>query len=216
MWPYTNFQHQTGPIIRISPYELHISDPAYFEKLYRQDGSWNKYSWSYDAFSAPYSAICTMDHNTHRRRRAALNPFFSKASVAKKQGIIQDQIDKLCSRINDHAGSELNLSAALSAFSRDVANKFILGKDFNNLDSPDFNIGMTNVILGSGGIWRITKHIRWFGPTMQALPQSFVEKLGGEGAKSFFTFIRVRQKCNKQRRCRLQANLNYTHRIFCE
>ena len=130
----------------------------------------------------------------HRRRRAALNPFFSKVSIARKQSIVHDQVDKLCRRIKDHAGSKLNLSAALSAFSRDVANKFILDKSFNNLDYPDFNIGMTSVVLGSGSIWRITKHIRWFGPKlmMEGLPPSLVEKIGGEGAKSFSIFIGVR------------------------
>jgi len=47
----------TGPIIRISPHDLHIIDPAFFDTLYRTDGRWDKYSWAYDTFGAKSSTI---------------------------------------------------------------------------------------------------------------------------------------------------------------
>ncbi|RYO73653.1 hypothetical protein DL764_010431 [Monosporascus ibericus] len=181
-----------GPIIRISPYELHINDPSFYEKLYRQDGRWNKYEWSYKAFSAPDSAICTPDHDLHKQRRAATAPFFSKASVAGKQGIIYSLADKLCDCIGKSVDSEssINIGTAISAFTRDVATQYILGKDYRNLDTEDFNAGMTAVLQSSGAIWRVTKHVPWLGPTMKSLPPSFMERIADDATKSFLIFLK--------------------------
>lgn len=137
---------QYGPIVRISPYELHINDPPYYEKLYRQEGRWNKYDWSYDAFGAPMSSVCTVDHDIHKRRRAPLNAFFSKVSVASRQDMIQRFANKLCDRFAQFEGSTVNVTAAISAFTRDVAMKFVLSKDYQNLDDENFGVEMTNVL----------------------------------------------------------------------
>ncbi|KAJ3577268.1 hypothetical protein NPX13_g3298 [Xylaria arbuscula] len=121
-----------GPIVRISPYELHISDPDFYDKIYSREGEWDKYAWAYDAFGAPLSTICAIDHNVHKHRRAAVNPFFSKANVAAKSGIILRLVKQLCSRIDEFADesnvTKLSLNAAISALTRDVATEFILGK----------------------------------------------------------------------------------------
>ncbi|RYP52142.1 hypothetical protein DL768_002692 [Monosporascus sp. mg162] len=160
--------------------------------LYRQDGRWNKYEWSYKAFSAPDSAICTPDHDLHKQRRAATAPFFSKASVTRKQGIIHSLADKLCDRIRKCVDSEssMNVGTAISAFTRDVATQFILGKDYRNLDTEDFNAGMTAVLQSSGAIWRVTKHVPWLGPTMKSLPPSFMERIADDATKSFLNFLK--------------------------
>lgn len=137
---------QYGPIVRISPYELHVSDPAYYEKLYRQDGRWDKHGWSVDAFGAPTTAICTVDHDAHRRRRAPLAPFFSRTGVAGRQDIIRGLADKLCGRLLQLEGEKVNITAAVSAFTRDVAMQFVLAKDYANLDLEDFGAGMTSIL----------------------------------------------------------------------
>lgn len=185
-----------GPIIRISPHELHVTDPAFFEKLYSHDGRWNKYDWSYDAFGSKMSTVCSIDHDVHRRRRAPLNAFFSKASISRRQDLIQNLAVKLCDRIDQFCGSTkiINLSHAISAFTRDAAAEYIISKSYNNLDVEDFNAGMTDVFQSGGAVWRVTKHVRWFGPLMKSLPLSLVEKMGDEGTKVFFAFLKV---CNR-------------------
>ncbi|KAI1311466.1 trichodiene oxygenase [Xylaria venustula] len=107
-----------GPIIRISPHELHISDASFFEKLFSRDSHWDKYTWSYDAFGADLSTICAPDHYVHRRRRAPLSTFLSK----------------LCHRLDDFTESNrstdsarLKLGTAISAFTRDVATEYLFG-----------------------------------------------------------------------------------------
>ncbi|XXG96644.1 hypothetical protein Hte_002932 [Hypoxylon texense] len=182
-----------GPIVRISPYELHINDPSFYEKLYSRDGRWDKYSWSYNAFGGPLATLFTIDNDVHRHRRAALSPFFSKANVAAKQDFIHRSAAKLCYRLEQIADSNVgqaSVGSAISAFTQDVVTEFALGKCFNNLDKPDFNADLATTLKNSGSLWRITKHIRWYGPLMKSLPMSFVEKVASDGAKTFLAFIK--------------------------
>ncbi|KAK4222656.1 putative cytochrome P450 E-class, group I [Podospora fimiseda] len=139
-----------GPIVRISPYELHINDPFYFEKLYRHEGRWNKYAWAVEAHNAPGGIIFTPDHDQHKARRLPLNSYFSKASVLRRRELIDRKIEKLCSRISEFASTKkpIDLGAGISAFQRD----------------------------GGGTMWRLTKHIRWYGPAMLSIPKDFLIK----------------------------------------
>lgn len=177
--------------MRISPHELHINDPSYYEKLYRQDGKWNKYDWSYDAFGAPMSAICSIDHELHKRRRAPLNHFFSKANVANRQQLIMKSARNLCEHLSGLVGITVNISTAISAYTRDVATQFVLNKNYHALDNENFGADMTNVLQSSGAIWRTTKHVRFLGPLMKSLPMEWIEKSGDAGTKAFFGFLRV-------------------------
>jgi hypothetical protein len=83
-----------GPIIRISPYELHVESPDFYNELYVGPGSnnkRNKYQWFTKLFVTPDGAFGTVDHDMHRMRRAAMNPFFSKASVRRLQPLIHER-----------------------------------------------------------------------------------------------------------------------------
>ncbi|KAK8017144.1 hypothetical protein PG991_008220 [Apiospora marii] len=167
-----------GPIIRISPYELHVIDPAFYEKLYRQDGRWDKYGWAVGAFTAPGATIITVPHELHKARRQPLNPFFSKPRVAAQQNIIDRNIAVFCNRVSQFAtaGKTIDLGAAISALTRDVACEFILDRRYAHLEREDFHVDITNMLQAGGPIWRITKHVPWFGPLVHAIPPSIMNK----------------------------------------
>ena len=182
-----------GPIIRISPYELHISDPTFFNQLYRQTGVWDKYAWSWDAFSAPGCVFTTADHAAHRARRTPLNSFYSRAEVASRQEIIQTTVDKLCSRVAESASTNktIDIGAALSAFTRDVSLQYTIGTNYRNLDKDDFDYGMTVMQQGGGVVWRLTKHIPWYGPLMMSIPKSFLIKHADANTATFMQYLVV-------------------------
>lgn len=90
-----------GPIVRINPYELHISDPNFYDTLYASSGGGekrDKWEWYTKQFGTPESMFSTTSHDQHRTRRAALNRFFSMASVRRLQPVIEERVVKLIER----------------------------------------------------------------------------------------------------------------------
>lgn len=50
----------TGPIVRISPYELHINDTDYYDELYGGSKKFDKYPWAARLFGNSSSAVNTV------------------------------------------------------------------------------------------------------------------------------------------------------------
>lgn len=201
-----------GPIIRISPDELHINDAEFLDKLYNNEGKWNKHAWATDAFGVPKATVATVDHDWHKRRRAAISPYFSKPNVANKQDILRRGAFKLCDRLDEYNGSDntVNLSHAMGAMARDVAGEFLLNRQYNNLDSPDFNADMTLMSQGFGTVWRTCKHIPFLAQILQLLKPSFMVKITTDpGAKAFFGFVAVSKRFSCHRRGSDSYKLSY-------
>jgi hypothetical protein len=108
-----------GPIIRINPYELHVSDPDFFEVLYSTHEKRDKWAWLTHSFGMPNSTFATTQHAVHRRRRAALNPYFSKMSVGRLQPVVDERVQKVVERLKRRGedGRVISVAELASAFS---------------------------------------------------------------------------------------------------
>jgi hypothetical protein len=82
IWKIRELHQQYGPIIRINPEEVHIQDARFYDQIYTgATHKRNKWSFFTNQSGLTSSAFATDDHDLHRLRRAALNPYFSKQKV---------------------------------------------------------------------------------------------------------------------------------------
>ncbi|KAL4866555.1 cytochrome P450 [Aspergillus spectabilis] len=112
-----------GPVVRINPRQVHVIDPDFYEEIY---AGGNRKRDKDPAFTPrlgmSLSVISTIPHDHHRLRRKILNNFFSKASVASLEPMLQEKTDRLAARFREanETGTVVKLEYAFAALTADV------------------------------------------------------------------------------------------------
>ncbi|KAJ5692351.1 cytochrome P450 [Penicillium macrosclerotiorum] len=165
-----------GPIVRISPYELHIDDPEYYDTLYARDAPRNKYVHLVGMFGAPDSAFGTVDHRLHRMRRQPMNPFFSQQRIRQLEPMLRGMVDKLVSGMIGfmERKSALPVYHAFNAFTTDVVAEYTLGESFHYLDDPEFSPQWSRTMQAIVKAGTQFKQFRWLMALFEALPRWLV------------------------------------------
>lgn len=114
--------------------------------------------------------FATVSHELHRIRRSALNPYFSKRSIAEYAPVIQGVVDKFCTRLDEatRTGELVNLKYAYAAVSTDVINEYCYSRTYNAVLAPDFNIGFYESIMALSQLCHVVS-IAWFGDIVTGL-----------------------------------------------
>lgn len=188
-----------GPIVRISPYELHVNDPDFYEILYSQHSPRNKYYFFTKQFDLPLSAFGTEDHNVHRLRRGALNPFFSKGSISRLEPVIQAQVQKLCHRIIEFAIDDkpIPISLGFSCLTTDIITEYVMTQSFHYLDAPDWLPQWTKTLQSTAEVGMMAKQLPGIVPLLKSLPESWIEAMD-PGMALFFRFTKGCQEQIKE------------------
>ncbi|KFY46117.1 hypothetical protein V495_02642 [Pseudogymnoascus sp. VKM F-4514 (FW-929)] len=179
-----------GPIIRINPHELHVSQPDFYEKLYSGPGKRrHRWGWYTAQFGLPESMFGTTDHDSHRIRRAAVNPFFSKGAVRSLQPIIDERIEALLNRFRGFqaSGQPITLDYAFSAYTNDIAQEYAFARSDHRVDQDDFEPTFHKASIAGSSSGALMKQYPWVLPLMQSLPESFMTWLDPDMA-SYFSF----------------------------
>ncbi|TVY93201.1 Cyrochrome P450 monooxygenase [Lachnellula willkommii] len=171
-----------GPIIRISPWEIHVADPDFYEVVYASSASGHrrdKYDWFTKSFGLDNAVFATPGHDLHRLRRSALAPYFSMASARRLQPLLQERVDKLLERFEGFrdTGEVLNTSLAYAAFTNDVVMTYCFARHDNRLEAPDFDPSYRDASYFGSTAGNYLKHAPWVNNFMQSLPNSIAELL---------------------------------------
>ena len=108
--------------MRITPWEVHVNDVEFLDDIYAASfRRREKYAYQTRTLPVPLSVGGSLQHELHRKRREALNPFFSKRSVVELGPMISQKVDLLCKQFEDHLSSQIpiNLSEVYYAFSNE-------------------------------------------------------------------------------------------------
>ena len=117
-----------------------------------------------------------MDHDLHRLRRAAINPFFSKQKVAALQPVIQRLVDKLCAKLEASRGTGevIPIECAFDAFTMDVITEYALDTSFGYLDQPGWSSDFRELERAFGEMGYLQKMFPPLLAVMNSLPDWLV------------------------------------------
>jgi len=188
--------------VRISPRELHIKDPYYYEEIHAQGFRKRAKNHRYAvAFGAPYSLVGTINHDHHRLRRSFLANYFSKRSVMALAPIINEKVDKLIARFENayRQDTVLNLFMDFAALTTDVITHYCYGWSYGYLD--DTKSASSNDLVDAVNGLMCMFHINRFFPILitvfRATPPTLVRWLQPSMADLFNFKAKLRQQADE-------------------
>ncbi|KXH33616.1 TRI11 protein [Colletotrichum simmondsii] len=134
-----------GPIVRISPREVAVADPAGFTAIHRIGSGFLKAPW-YEESNSPDggepSIFAMRDPRKHATRRRLLGRVFTKASLRKEwEGVVRNKVDVAVSKIRKEAEGD-GCSDVLKWFTMlatDVVAHLCFGESFKMLELGEKN-----------------------------------------------------------------------------
>jgi hypothetical protein len=169
-----------GPVVRIAPNEVHLSDPSNYDKIYSIGGKFYKDGVFYRGTGDEHSAFACVSNEDHRRRRAPMESFFSRRAVLELEGVVRDKVGKVCRLVEERTGQGkvVDLYAAFRAVSMDVITEYAFDSCWDQLDQPDLGRWFSEMGRNIGVSFWIFQQFPFLLKLMKALPASVTRRLG--------------------------------------
>lgn len=141
-----------GPVVRITPDEVHLSDPDNHEVIYSVGTKYAKSPQFYDGFGIGYSTFSTGPNSVHRVRRGRLDPFFSRRNVINLEHIVRSRAERLTGLVSAKLAKneDVDMHHAFRAISVDVITDYAFGESYDLLDTADLGREFFEMVNGIG------------------------------------------------------------------
>ena len=123
----------------------------------------------------PGAVVSTVEDVTHRRRRMALNPYFSKRQIVEFSPHITECAEKLCGRLlreYKDTSKIVTLNDMWAAFATDIIFFYCFAWSYDFLDYADFIAPFTTSLKQLANFVHIAGHFPWLLKVLQSLPDS--------------------------------------------
>ncbi|KAI9036290.1 uncharacterized protein KD926_002108 [Aspergillus affinis] len=168
--------HQVyGPIVRINPQEIHISDPSFYHEIYASSAHHrDKHAGTVAGLGVPASLVATITHDHHRLRRSLLGSYFSRGSVLKDMvPLVDERIQKLMNRLREACndqGKVVCLDDAYAGMASDIIAQYLYGRCWNCLELENFGNHIRGAILRLLSFVHFTQYAPWLVKWLRMLP----------------------------------------------
>jgi hypothetical protein len=162
-----------GPVVRISPNEVHLSDSENYDKIYNVGGAYYKDPIYYGAWGRDTFIFTIVHNDVHRRRRAPFNPFFSRKNVLETESVVQDKVNRLCRRVREAIAADkpINLHAGFRAVSMDVITEYAFDNCGDSLEKDNFGAEWSDSIREAGHMFWFLHQFPFMTPVLLGMPQ---------------------------------------------
>ncbi|KAI1307124.1 cytochrome P450 [Xylaria venustula] len=172
-----------GPIVRVTPNELHIHDPEYYDVVFcnsQPSRPIDKIEQFRYRLNHPDSILSTVNAEDHKVRRAAVAHFFSQRRVRSYNDDLQRIVNRVFHKITaDFEGNDrvIRVNHMWASLTADMIMELAFGHSSNMSEAPDFLSPMPQATSNFAFLAHYTTHFPVIGMVIKFLPNKILEVL---------------------------------------
>ncbi|KAI1741372.1 cytochrome P450 [Xylaria scruposa] len=148
------YHEKYGPIVRLSPHEVHVNDISVFHEIFNRNRGFTKDPVTYSVGSNNAMTM-TIPVEAHRAKRQVLDPVFSKRRVNAMESSIYDEIDRVFEKVEQFRknGGEVPIHQLFYCYTADVVSELLFGKRLDMVSATDFRTKVKDMQFFTSGVW---------------------------------------------------------------
>ena len=126
-----------------------------------------------------HTAFGTVDHDLHRKRRAANSRLHSTAAIASAEVLVRGQVERLSSIFRNafETGEVLELRTRFLAFTTDTVALYSLGESLEYLSSRQRSEEWGRTIRAVAGLTPLVKQFPWLIDIVKSIPLAVATRI---------------------------------------
>ncbi|KAH7034292.1 cytochrome P450 [Macrophomina phaseolina] len=176
-----------GPVIRISPNELHLNHHSLWEPIYTAKN--DKYAFGINGIGLPDATVGTVPHELWKKRRAALSPFFSRrserrAAMIKRAEMGDNEARKALELEDEDNAGVLEMGALWHQLAVDVVSEYAFAHSYGLVRDKERGqqwVTMLRYVMANSQMYKHFPFLLRIRDVFAILPDRLVAHLAGEG-----------------------------------